>query len=457
MIKRSLLVVALGCVWGSGFAQQTPPVQPKTVDIPKLSPLISPSLPAGKEMIANAPLTASEAVKIALAHQPQIAIAKAAADASHGQTLQNQALLNPTLGVTATGTHSQTFQTATSSSQVGPQSTMVGTIAFNQLIFDFNKTRDLVRQSQAIERAGYRTYDQTQQDVALQAKNDFYAFVQAQQETKVQEANVKSRQAQLDLTQATVNAGTGEPSDLVSAKTLAAQAVLAWSQAQQAENVARVKLATDLGIDPRTPIVVSPSVEENVTLPTDTNALVDLALKQRPTILSAIESLKAAGYGVSVARKSQVPTLNFGAGFETEGPSNPFDGQYGYVSLTLNWSLIDGGVQLGKVRAAEAEKSSAAAQLRLASLSAIQDVSNAVVGLQSARQQIPVAESEVANAEEGVRLSEGRYKAGVTTFQEIITAQAALVTAETDKVNAIAALAIALATLDHAIGKWPLG
>ena len=149
--------------------------------------------------------------------------------------------------------------------------------------------------------------------------------------------------------------------------------------------------------------------------------------------------------------------MNFGAGFETEGPSNPFDGQYGYVSLTLNWSLIDGGVQLGKVRAAEAEKSSAAAQLRLASLSAIQDVSNAVVGLQSARQQIPVAESEVANAEEGVRLSEGRYKAGVTTFQEIITAQAALVTAETDKVNAIAALAIALATLDHAIGKWPLG
>ncbi len=94
--------------------------------------------------------------------------------------------------------------------------------------------------------------------------------------------------------------------------------------------------------------------------------------------------------------------------------------------------------------------------LRQASQTVISDVSNAVVGVQAARQQIPIATSEVADAQEGVRLAEGRYKAGVTTFQEVITAQANLVTAETDQVNSIAALAIALSTLDHAIGKWPI-
>ena len=111
---------------------------------------------------------------------------------------------------------------------------------------------------------------------------------------------------------------------------------------------------------------------------------------------------------------------------------------------------------MGKVREAVANRSSAAQMLRQASQNVISDVSNAVVGVQAARQQIPVAASEVADAKEGIRLSEGRYKAGVTTFQEVITAQAALVTAETDQVNSIAALAIALSTLDHAIGKWPL-
>jgi len=456
MIKRSLLIIAMSCVWVCAFGQQTPPIQPKTVDTPKLTDLVLPELPAKGQLIANAPLTAAEAVKIALASQPLVGIAKAAADSLHGQTLQTKSLLNPTVTATGTRTQGQTFKTGTEGLFLIVQSDFETDLALNQLIYDFNKTRDMVRQSQALENAGYRTYDQTLQDVALQAKTDFYSYVQAQQQSKVQEANVKSRQAQVDLTQATVNAGTGEPGDLVNAKTLAAQGVLLWSQAQLAEKAAKLKLATDMGIDPRTPIVVNPSSETDVTLPPDFNTLVDQGLKQRPTILSAIQTLKAAGYGVSVARKSNVPSINFQAGFETIGINNPFDAQDGFISLTLSWTLIDGGLQLGKVRQAKAEKTSAAESLRQATLGVISDVSNALVSVQAARQQIPVADAEVTDAQEGVRIALGSYKAGVTTFQAVITAQAALVQAQTDQVNAVAALATALSTLDHAIGKWPL-
>ncbi len=68
---------------------------------------------------------------------------------------------------------------------------------------------------------------------------------------------------------------------MLSAKTLLAQGVLTQLQAQQAEKTARVKLATDLGIDPRTPLVVANSAETDVTLPPDFNSLVDQALKQK--------------------------------------------------------------------------------------------------------------------------------------------------------------------------------
>jgi len=438
------------------MAQQTVPVQPKTVDVPKLKPLILPGLPKNGEIVANAPLTAAEAVKIALAHQPQVAISKANADALHGQALQTQSLLNPTVSANAGITKSRVDSQGSQGLVGGASNSIDGTLTLNQLIFDFNKTRDQVRQSQAVENAGYRTFDQTLQDVALLAKQDFYGYVQAQQQTKVQEANVTNRQAQVDLTQATVNAGTGEPVDLVSAKTLLAQSVLAWLQSQQSEKAAGVKLANDLGIDPRTPIVVDISKEDERTLPTELNSLVDEAIKHRPSILASIETLKAAGYGVSVARKTDTPSISFQAGVETLGATNPFDRQTSFVALTMNWTLLDGGLQLGKVRQAQAEKTAAAQQLRQATQTVISDVSNAVVAVQAARQQIPVASSEVADAQEGIRLAQGRYKAGVTTFQEVITAQAALVTAQTDQVNAIAALAIALSTLDHAVGKWPV-
>jgi len=456
MIKRLLSIVTI-CGFGAmALGQQTPPIQPKTVDTPKLTPLVLPGMPAKGEIVANAPLTAAEAVRIALAHQPQVTIVKANADAAHGVTIQTQSQLYPTVTVTGGGTHAQSFQTGSSGLVTGVQSQMSSDIELNQLVFDFNKTRDMVRQSQASERALYRTYDQTLQDVALQAKQDFYGYVQAQQQSKVQQANVESRQAQVDLTQAQVNAGTGEPQDLVSAKTLLAQGVITLLQAQQAEKTALVKLNTDMGIDPRTPLVIAPSSETDVTLPPDYNNLVDSALKQRPSILSAIESLRAAGYGVSVARKTDVPSINFQAGFETFGANNPFETQNGFVSLTLTWTLLDGGLQLGKVKQAKAEQTAAAATLKQTSLSVIQDVSNAVVGVQAARQQIPIANAEVVDAQEGVRIATGSYRAGVTTFQTVITAQAALVQAQTDQVNAVAALATALSTLDHAIGKWPL-
>jgi len=470
MTSRWLIIIVAGGISSSAFAQQTPPIQPKTVDTPKLVPLVVPSLPKGNEIIANAPLTAVEAVKIALAHQPSVFISKASADALKGQRIQTQSLLNPTVVAGGSATRNQSFGSSQGGAAGGGtqgggataggsrnETQLSADVTLNQLIFDFNKTRDMVRQSQALESAGYKTYDQTLQDVALQAKQDFYAYVQSRQQTKVQEANVKSRQGQVDLTQAEVNAGTGEPSDLVTAKTLLAQGTITWSQAQQAEAVAKVKLATDMGIDPRTPVTIADSAEADVTLPEDANSLVDLALKQRPTILSAIDSLKAAGYGVSVARKTNVPTINLQAGFQTSGSPAIFDNPGGFVSLTLNWTLIDGGFQLGKVQEAEANRTSAAQTLRQVSQNVISDVSNAVAGVQTARQQIPIANSEVADAQEGVRLAEGRYRAGVTTFQEVITAQAALVQANTDQVNAVAALAIALATLDHAIGKWPLG
>jgi len=455
MIKRFLTILATSGIGVIAMGQQTPPVQPKTVDPPKLVPLVVPSLPAKNQVIANAPLSASEAVKVALAHFPQVAIARANVLAAHGQEIQTAAALNPTVSITGSGQLSTSIK-AGNGLVVAAPSDVSGQIALNQLVFDFNRTRDMVRQSQALERASSKTYDQTLQDVALQTKQDFYSYVQAKQQSTVQEANVKSRQAQVDLTQATVNAGTGEPSDLVTAKTLLSQGVITWSQAQIAEKNALIKLATDMGIDPRTPINIEPSTETNVTLPTDLNTLVDLGLKQRPSILSGIESLRAAGYAVSVARKTDVPSISFQAGFQAEGRSNPLDTETGFVALTLNWTLIDGGLRAGSVITAKANQTVAAETLRQTSQSVVQDISNALVAVQATRQQIPVADAEVANAQEGIRLSEGRYRAGVTTFQEVITAQAALVQAQTDQVNAVAALAIALSSLDHAIGKWPV-
>ena len=64
--------------------------------------------------------------------------------------------------------------------------------------------------------------------------------------------------------------------------------------------------------------------------------------------------------------------------------------------------------------------------------------------------------SQVTNALEGVRLATGRYRGGVGTFLEVTDAQAALVLAQTNQVNAETALQSQRAALQRAIGA-PLG
>ena len=460
MKTRWTICMVIAAATAISSAQQTSPIQPKTVDVPKLPPIELGPPPKSAQIIANSPLTADEAVRIALAHQPSLIVSRSAVDAAHGQTLQVKAGLNPSVNVTGNATRSQILNKTTGASgSVGSSGTsgsvsdgLAGQVAMNQLIFDFNRTRDEVRQASALERSAQKNYDQAVQDLVFLIKGNFYALVEAKQQVEVDIANLKSRQAQVDLTQAQLNAGLGAPADLVSAKTVFSQASLQLLQANQSVIVASTTLANSMGIDPRTPLVLADSVEVNLK-EDDSNALVDFALKNRPEILSAQESLQASGFGVSVARKTDAPSLSLGAGFSSRGTNNPFETETGFISLSFSWSLIDGGLKLGKVRTAEAQRRAAEAQLTQVSLGVINDVAKAFTNVKSVEQQILTADSEVANAQEGVRLAEGRYRAGVATFQEVITAQAALVTAQTDVVIAKASLAIAKATLDHAVGR----
>lgn len=62
---------------------------------------------------------------------------------------------------------------------------------------------------------------------------------------------------------------------------------------------------------------------------------------------------------------------------------------------------------------------------------------------------------EVASAEESLRIAEGRHRAGLGTFLELVDAQPALNTARVNQVNARAARSIAAASLRYQLGQTP--
>jgi outer membrane protein TolC len=326
-----------------------------------------------------------------------------------------------------------------------------GAATVRQLLFDFNHTRDLVRQAAALERVAAANLTRVQSDLILQVKQAFYTFTQNQRLVTVNESNVRNQQDHLDLAQARLNSGLGLPVDVVRAQTTVADAILNLNVARNNASLSRVNLALLMGIDPRTPIQPAETGEPAVSSK-DVNALVQTAMTQRPDLLQAQANLRAAEYGVNAAKTTNAPALTASLNLSTRGPDFPPGNDFFTVGANIVWDPFDGGLTTGRVREARANREAAQAQLTGTQLAVTSDVSQAYLNLRTAEQRVVTADAEVANAEESVRLAAGRYRSGIGTFIDVTDAQSALLTAQTNRVNAQSAVDQARAALARAIG-----
>jgi outer membrane protein TolC len=104
------------------------------------------------------------------------------------------------------------------------------------------------------------------------------------------------------------------------------------------------------------------------------------------------------------------------------------------------------------VREARANLETSRALLTSLLQTVVAEVVQADVDIQSAEQRVAVAEVQVVNATELVRIATGRYSGGIGVFSEVTEAQDALFQAERNLATARAELQIARASLRRAIG-----
>jgi len=457
-----------------GQQQYTPQIR----EVPVPPPV---KLPPPPEMLPEAtqkPLKVIEAVRIALAHQAAITVAEAGVEKAQGNTMQTRAGQQPTMsfnanytgvtvssgGGTAGGSSSgssssgglstlQNLPVAPSSSSTGgstPGYQLNATL--RQLVYDFNHTRNSVRQAVAEEKASAENLTKVQSDTVFNVKSAFFNYVQKYRLVSVNEQNVATQQKHLELAQERWKAGVGLPSDVMRAETAVQDAIFNLTQARADADNARVILAIQMGIDPRTPVEVADD-KEPMPSSEPVEKLFDMALIQRPEMRQALANVGAGVFGLNAAYTNNAPTLTAQTGWFSRGSELPPGTSYFNASLILQWYLYDGGNTAGMVKAARGSLNEAKAQLELTRQNVLQDVASSVVNLQAADRRITTAEAEVTNAEETVRLIDGRYKAGLGTFLDVLDAQQALVTAKTNHVNAQSALDLARAALSHAIGN----
>lgn len=179
-------------------------------------------------------------------------------------------------------------------------------------------------------------------------------------------------------------------------------------------------------------------------------------LRRRPDVREAERKLAAATAQVGVAVADLYPKFNLigGASFTGNHLSNLLsNGNLGEFGLgSIMWPIFHSGQGQANVHAKEEEENQAYYAYRKAVLGAIRDAEDALTRYTSEQRRLQSLEQSVAVGKSSAELSLQQYRAGLTDYTRVLTAQNNYLTAQDQIEQSRQAFATDLVSLYKALG-----
>jgi NodT family efflux transporter outer membrane factor (OMF) lipoprotein len=164
-------------------------------------------------------------------------------------------------------------------------------------------------------------------------------------------------------------------------------------------------------------------------------------LERRPDIAAAERRVAAANaqVGVTTAALYPILTLSATAGFEASsfGSWLATASNFWSIAPALLVNVFDAGARRATSDQARALYAESAATYRETVLSAFQEVEDELATLRVLQEEAAIQANAVAAAEHSLDLATNRYRGGVVTYLEVITAQSAALTNQRAAVNVL--------------------
>ena len=181
--------------------------------------------------------------------------------------------------------------------------------------------------------------------------------------------------------------------------------------------------------------------------------LIAEALRARPDLLAAEAQIKMAEAQIEVNRATGMPTLNLSAGSTYSVDSVLSNSRNDGVGVALTIPLFSGYRPTYLVRSAEAQKALHIADRDRIINQISLDVWKAYQTLKTNTESLQSAQDLVRSAEQSERMTVGRYKAGLGTMIDVLTAQNILVSARQQLISTRFNLIASRFTLAQTIGQ----
>lgn len=328
-------------------------------------------------------------------------------------------------------------------------------VALTYLLFDFGGREARVEQARQTLIAADFLHDQVIQDVILLVEQSYYQYLDAKALLGAQEATLTQRRATLEEAEARHRAGVATIADVLQARTALSQAQLTYDSIEGNLRAIEGALATAMGVVPTTPFSVGELPSE---IPADeisgaVDELIAAAQTTRPELAAARAAAERANARIREVRAEGLPTVTASASaglnvFSAGDNTKPHSAVIG-----LRFPLFTGYRNTFDVRQAQIEAELAREQVRDLSQQISLDVWTSYYALRTAKQRMATSRDLLASAQQSADVARARYREGLGTIVDVLTAEAALEVARAQEVQARTDWFLAVAQLAHDTGR----
>ena len=293
--------------------------------------------------------------------------------------------------------------------------------------------------------------DATKLDIRIRIRKAFYDLLRAEDELRIHDEHIDIARQAVEAARIKYAVGKVPQQNILKAQVSLTRLAEHLIHFEQDAEVARARLNTLLGRDPRDSIVVRGDRTVSVALPS-LDALEKAALQSRPDLLQAQAAVEKSRKEQALSRKTYTPDFTLSAGYMLNPTGSEFRNNYMVEgSINLPWlNRRKHDAELAASTAMVSEQDAEIAAIRNAAFGQIQE---ALVQAQAAQRLANVYQGSLRpQAEATLHSTVIAYENDRTEFLDLLDSQMTVIDLDLAYFQALADFEARLADLELAVG-----
>jgi outer membrane protein len=302
-------------------------------------------------------------------------------------------------------------------------------------------------------------------DKIYDVKKAYYDILKAKSIIDVQRKNVKLQEQQLHRAQRYLLSGIKTIIDVSDAQVQVEQAKLDLENAKYDLELQRATLEETMGYghyngaytlySKKLPL---PNLSHRLpSMNSSLGKLESFAYTHRYAMQSTIHSIRGAQSNVKSSKGDYYPTLSVGANYTAQHVDDSaglmLPERQGQIAVQMNWNLFSGYQTDAKVQEAKIAVLKASSQQQAVKLAIKRQVVDSYIGVRRSKKNVNLSESIAKASLKKFDQAQKRYENDLSDYVELQDAQQGYIQSLSNLVTAYYDYYIALAQLDHSIGK----